>query len=99
MYSSVNFLVPSKFAPKSGYNMTQTIIAKFSCTSKLLSENYEKNVGEWWKKDVMKILQEFLKTGGDPNVSDAFTINGQPGGTYPCSKSGVHCLNYSILQT
>ncbi|KAL5776505.1 hypothetical protein ACOSP7_009431 [Xanthoceras sorbifolium] len=43
--------------------------------------------GEWWKKDVMKLLKEALRTGGDPNVSDAITINGQPGDLYPCSKS------------
>ncbi|CAK7346693.1 unnamed protein product [Dovyalis caffra] len=35
-------------------------------------------LGEWWKRDVMDVLHEALITGGDPNVSDAFTINGQP---------------------
>ena len=29
-----------------------------------------------------------MRTGGDPNVSDALTINGHPGFLYPCSKSG-----------
>lgn len=44
--------------------------------------------GEWWKKDVMEVITEALATGGDPNISDAFTINGQPGDLYPCSKPG-----------
>jgi laccase len=51
-------------------------------------------LGEWWKKDVMEVLNLFRQTGGDPNISDALTINGQPGDLYPCSKSGVwfmHC--------
>ncbi|KAJ7969736.1 Laccase [Quillaja saponaria] len=44
-------------------------------------------LGEWWKKDVMKVYNEFLKTGGTPKDSDAITINGQPGDLYPCSLS------------
>ncbi|KAL6269449.1 hypothetical protein ACE6H2_026360 [Prunus campanulata] len=35
----------------------------------------------------MEVLEEFIRTGGAPNVSDAHTINGQPGDHYPCSKS------------
>ena len=42
-------------------------------------------VGEWYKGDVMAIIDEALATGGDPNLSDAFTINGQPGDLYECS--------------
>uniref|UniRef100_A0A2N9FPF0 laccase n=1 Tax=Fagus sylvatica TaxID=28930 RepID=A0A2N9FPF0_FAGSY len=41
---------------------------------------------EWWKQDILKIYNETVVTGGAPNVSDAFTINGQPGDLYPCSK-------------
>ncbi|KAK1436393.1 hypothetical protein QVD17_02172 [Tagetes erecta] len=41
---------------------------------------------EWWWQDVEAVLQDFLKTGGDPNTSAALTINGQPGDFYPCSK-------------
>lgn len=44
-------------------------------------------LGEWWKKDIMEVYNETILTGGAPNVSDAFTINGQPGDLYPCSKS------------
>ncbi|XP_052191137.1 laccase-15-like [Diospyros lotus] len=50
-------------------------------------------LGEWWKRDVMSVLEEFVRTGGAPNDSDAFTINGQPGDLYPCSKPGTFKLN------
>ena len=43
-------------------------------------------VGEWWKQEILAIYDETVATGGTPNVSDAFTINGQPGDLYPCSK-------------
>ncbi|CAK8568278.1 unnamed protein product [Lathyrus sativus] len=43
--------------------------------------------GEWWKSDVNDVYREFVESGGPPNVSDAITINGQPGDLYPCSKS------------
>nr|QCZ35199.1 laccase 32 [Salvia miltiorrhiza] len=42
-------------------------------------------LGEWWKSDVQAVLSEFLENGGEPNNSDAFLINGQPGYLYPCS--------------
>ncbi|CAI0375487.1 unnamed protein product [Linum tenue] len=45
--------------------------------------------GEWWKSGVFEIYDEFLRFGGDPNVSDAITINGQPGDLFPCSKPGI----------
>ncbi|KAK4432347.1 Laccase-17 [Sesamum alatum] len=41
--------------------------------------------GEWWKADTEKIINQTLKTGGAPNVSDAYTINGLPGPLYSCS--------------
>ncbi|KAF5467676.1 hypothetical protein F2P56_011907 [Juglans regia] len=44
-------------------------------------------LGEWWKQGIMELYETFLQSGGDPNVSDAYTINGQPGDLYPCSKS------------
>ncbi|ONH90329.1 hypothetical protein PRUPE_8G046900 [Prunus persica] len=44
-------------------------------------------LGQWWRRDVREVLEEFIRTGGPPNVSDAHTINGQPGDLYPCSKS------------
>ena len=48
--------------------------------------------GEWCKQDTLKIYNETVVTGGAPNVSDAFTINGQPGDLYPCSKPGKKLL-------
>lgn len=46
--------------------------------------------GSWFKGDVMAIIDEALATGADPNVSDAFTINGQPGDLYDCSNGVNH---------
>ncbi|GLJ45710.1 hypothetical protein SUGI_0962030 [Cryptomeria japonica] len=46
-------------------------------------------LGEWWNSDPIKVEAEAKLSGGAPNVSDAFTINGQPGGSYNCSKSDV----------
>ncbi|KAF3432671.1 hypothetical protein FNV43_RR23773 [Rhamnella rubrinervis] len=43
-------------------------------------------LGEWWKQDIEELYTEFLNSGGDPVISDAYTINGQPGDLYPCSK-------------
>ncbi|CAB4319993.1 unnamed protein product [Prunus armeniaca] len=44
-------------------------------------------LGQWWRRDVREVLEEFIRTGGAPNVSDVHTINGQPGDLYSCSKS------------
>ncbi|XP_073110160.1 laccase-15 isoform X2 [Elaeis guineensis] len=46
-------------------------------------------LGEWWKRDVSAVLETARETGADPTPSDAFTINGQPGDLYPCSKPGT----------
>ena len=46
-------------------------------------------VGEWYKGDVMSIIKSALATGGEPNTSDAYTINGQPGDLYACSKGNL----------
>ncbi|PIM99650.1 Laccase [Handroanthus impetiginosus] len=40
----------------------------------------------------MAVLNEFLQSGGDPNISDAFLINGQPGDLYPCSRQDTFRL-------
>ncbi|KAH9662097.1 Laccase-3 [Citrus sinensis] len=42
-------------------------------------------IGEWWDRDPMDVLRQALFTGGAPNISDALTINGQPGDLYRCS--------------
>ncbi|XBI36680.1 hypothetical protein VPH35_122153 [Triticum aestivum] len=41
--------------------------------------------GEWWKADTEAVVRQALRTGGAPNISDAFTINGLPGPLYNCS--------------
>ncbi|KAJ4752494.1 Laccase [Rhynchospora pubera] len=41
--------------------------------------------GEWWKADTEAVISQALRTGGGPNVSDAYTINGLPGPLYNCS--------------
>ncbi|GAB2274444.1 Laccase-4 [Dionaea muscipula] len=41
-------------------------------------------LGEWWKSDVEAVINEAIKSGAAPNVSDAHTINGHPGPTAKC---------------
>ncbi|CAK7327627.1 unnamed protein product [Dovyalis caffra] len=41
--------------------------------------------GEWFNADPEAIINQALQTGGGPNVSDAYTINGLPGPLYNCS--------------
>ncbi|KAL9448580.1 hypothetical protein AB3S75_015958 [Citrus x aurantiifolia] len=43
-------------------------------------------LGEWWDKNPMDVLMQAIFTGAAPNVSDAFTINSQPGDLYRCSR-------------
>ncbi|XP_057509957.1 laccase-12-like [Actinidia eriantha] len=42
-------------------------------------------LGEWWDANPIDVVREATRTGASPNVSDAFTINGQPGDFYNCS--------------
>ncbi|KAH9311401.1 hypothetical protein KI387_026436, partial [Taxus chinensis] len=44
-------------------------------------------LGEWWNSNPIDVVNEAARTGATPNISDAFTINGQPGDLYPCSSS------------
>ncbi|XP_010665057.1 laccase-14 [Vitis vinifera] len=46
-------------------------------------------LASWFKGDVMEIIETALQNGGEPNQSDAFTINGQPGDLYDCSTEGT----------
>ncbi|XP_072954700.1 laccase-4-like [Typha angustifolia] len=41
--------------------------------------------GEWWNADTEAVIRQALQSGGGPNVSDAYTINGLPGYLYNCS--------------
>nr|CAB3448102.1 unnamed protein product [Digitaria exilis]CAB3504558.1 unnamed protein product [Digitaria exilis] len=49
-------------------------------------------LGEWWNVHVEQVLEESKLTGGDGNISDVNTINGQPGDKFPCSKNGMFRL-------
>ncbi|MFS7976900.1 putative laccase [Helianthus anomalus] len=45
-------------------------------------------LGEWWKSDTEKVINDALKSGLAPNVSDAHTINGHPGPVTGCQSQG-----------
>lgn len=45
-------------------------------------------LGEWWKSDVEAVINEAMKSGAAPNVSDAHTINGHPGSVSSCPSQG-----------
>ncbi|KAJ0028668.1 hypothetical protein Pint_35221 [Pistacia integerrima] len=49
-------------------------------------------VAEWWKSDTETVINQALKSGLAPNVSDAHTINGQPGPVSSCSSQGGYTL-------
>uniref|UniRef100_A0A0D6R761 Laccase n=1 Tax=Araucaria cunninghamii TaxID=56994 RepID=A0A0D6R761_ARACU len=49
-------------------------------------------LGEWWNRDPIVVVNQAILTGGAPNISNAFTINGQPGDLYPCSSPGTFRL-------
>ncbi|KAJ9560679.1 hypothetical protein OSB04_005839 [Centaurea solstitialis] len=50
-------------------------------------------LGDWWKNDIQTVMEDFLRRGGDPAISDALTINGQPGDRYSCSRPGTTIVN------
>lgn len=49
--------------------------------------NLVKIAASWYNEDVMSLLAEAMEEGGLTTLSDAYTINGQPGDFYNCSKS------------
>ncbi|XP_021855469.2 laccase-17 [Spinacia oleracea] len=49
--------------------------------------------GEWWNADTEAVISQALQTGGGPNVSDAYTINGLPGLLYNCSAKDTFKLS------
>ncbi|XP_044511574.1 laccase-14-like [Mangifera indica] len=55
-------------------------------------------LGSWYKLDVPKMLANVLK-GVIPNVSDAYTINGQPGDLYNCSRDSTYRLKVKFGKT
>ncbi|XP_056163483.1 laccase-14-like isoform X2 [Syzygium oleosum] len=53
-------------------------------------------ISEWYARDVMDIITEALESGGDPDLSVAYTINGQPGDSYTCSNDSTY--NITVVQ-
>ncbi|KAJ0028667.1 hypothetical protein Pint_35220 [Pistacia integerrima] len=49
-------------------------------------------LAEWWKSDTEAVINQALKSGLAPNVSDAHTINGQPGPVSGCFSQGGYTL-------
>ncbi|KAL3569691.1 hypothetical protein D5086_029581 [Populus alba] len=49
-------------------------------------------LAEWWKSDTEAVVNEAIKSGLAPNVSDAHTINGHPGAVSTCSSQGGFTL-------
>ncbi|XP_047956756.1 laccase-14-like [Salvia hispanica] len=56
-------------------------------------------IGEWWSVDVQQMMEEFLKNGGDPQPSNAFLINGQPGDLYQCSSQDTYKIHVEFGKT
>ncbi|KAG5544079.1 hypothetical protein RHGRI_016731 [Rhododendron griersonianum] len=56
-------------------------------------------LASWFKGDVMELIQTALAGGGEPNKSDALTINGQPGDLYNCSKQGTYKIMFDYGKT
>ncbi|XP_050217380.2 laccase-17-like [Mercurialis annua] len=50
-------------------------------------------LGEWFNADPEAVIKEALKSGGGPNISDAYTINGFPGPFYNCSTKDTYKLH------
>ncbi|XP_027074401.2 laccase-17-like [Coffea arabica] len=55
--------------------------------------------GEWFNADTEAIISQALRTGGGPNVSDAYTINGLPGPLYNCSTKDTFRLKVKAGKT
>lgn len=50
---------------------------------------YKLHAAEWWKSDTEAVINEAIKSGLAPNVSDAHTINGHPGAVTNCPSQGT----------
>lgn len=66
-------------------NLDLVTMAREHTRWNLMVLNTHHLAGEWWNNDTEKVIQQALQTGGGPNVSDAYTINGLPGPLYNCS--------------
>ncbi|KAM3340498.1 laccase-4 [Capsicum galapagoense] len=50
-------------------------------------------LAEWWKSDTEAVINQAIKSGLAPNVSDAHTINGHPGTISNCPSQGGYTLS------
>ncbi|XP_042513302.1 laccase-17-like [Macadamia integrifolia] len=48
--------------------------------------------GEWWNVDTEAVINQAMRTGLAPKISDAYTINGLPGPLYNCSSKDTFKL-------
>lgn len=53
-------------------------------------------IGEWWNRDILSVMSQAVFSGAAPNVSNAFTINGQPGDLYRCASKKL--ISMSLYQ-
>ncbi|KAB1220746.1 Laccase-14 [Morella rubra] len=56
-------------------------------------------LSEWYNGDVKQIIDYAMATGGDPNISDAYAINGQPGYPNNCSTGTSYRLSVQSGKT
>ncbi|KAL5722774.1 laccase [Ranunculus cassubicifolius] len=52
--------------------------------------------GEWYNTDIVELEKNFIREGGIDTLSNALTINGQPGDQFPCSRDKI--LNFNVIQ-
>ncbi|KAK9154042.1 hypothetical protein Sjap_001522 [Stephania japonica] len=56
-------------------------------------------LGEWWNANPIDVINQAKKTGAAPNISDAYTINGQPGDLYSCSSQDTVIIPVNSSET
>ncbi|MBA0837717.1 hypothetical protein Goarm_009853, partial [Gossypium armourianum] len=56
-------------------------------------------LGEWWDANRIDVVREATRTGATPNVSDAYTINAQPGDLYKCSSKDTTIIPIDAGET
>ncbi|XP_052884891.1 laccase-12-like isoform X2 [Gossypium arboreum] len=56
-------------------------------------------LGQWWDANPIDVVREATRTGAAPNVSDAYTINAQPGDLYKCSSKDTTIIPIDAGET
>ncbi|OWM67679.1 hypothetical protein CDL15_Pgr019180 [Punica granatum] len=57
------------------------------------------SAGSWFNVDVMEMIDEALADGSLPALSDAYTINGQPGDLHQCSRDSTYRMSVESEKT